>query len=418
VGLGILRRYVLGQVLRSFALALLAITAIFVLLMVMVEATRKGLTPRDVAELVPFIIPGTLPFTIPVALLFAVSVVYGRMAGDNEVVAVKTAGLSAMTLLWPTLSLGLALAFGLAYASADVIPRANRQATDVIFRNLEDYVYKVLKKERAIDNPEWPFFIQVEDIQGRIMVRPTFKHRVPGSPDTFDMTVQAESAVIKFDTDHLKADIILENADTEGSTAENEIIVLIDGKQHIEYDLPPKFSSRLDRKIQEKTNAELALDEAGYLRKIRTERRRQALLAAFRIGMGQLGRVDPLAPGLLSNVESVDWASVGGTANQFNYWKLKLHELETERHFRVAIAFGTFFFVLLGSPVGILFARRDFLSAFMLCFVPIILLYYPLLLAFVNLGKEGVTWPPLVWSSNVVLGVLAGFLALPPILRH
>ena len=48
------------------------------------------------STLVPYVIPGSLPYTVPVSLLFAVTVVYGRLAADNEVIAVKTAGLSAM----------------------------------------------------------------------------------------------------------------------------------------------------------------------------------------------------------------------------------------------------------------------------------------------------------------------------------
>ena len=50
-------------------------------------------------------IPSTLPYTIPVSLLFAVTVVYGRIACDNEIIAIKSAGLSVMTVLWPTLFL-------------------------------------------------------------------------------------------------------------------------------------------------------------------------------------------------------------------------------------------------------------------------------------------------------------------------
>ena len=46
-----------------------------------------------------------------------------------------------------------------------------------------------------------------------------------------------------------------------------------------------------------------------------------------------------------------------------------------------------------GAPVGILFARRDFLSAFISCFLPIIIVYYPLTLAGVNLGKDGMVQP-------------------------
>ena len=54
---------------------------------------------------------------------------------------------------------------------------------------------------------------------------------------------------------------------------------------------------------------------------------------------------------------------------------------------------GSLLFVCLGAPVGILFAKRDFLSAFMTCFMPIIGLYYPLMLFGTNLGKEGLLAP-------------------------
>ena len=79
--MNILKRYVLGEVLRAFLLALLTMTAIFVLFMVAAEAMRsKLLSPSDVLELVPYVVPSTLPYTMPVSLLFAVTVVYGRIA--------------------------------------------------------------------------------------------------------------------------------------------------------------------------------------------------------------------------------------------------------------------------------------------------------------------------------------------------
>ena len=71
----------------------------------------------------------------------------------------------------------------------------------------------------------------------------------------------------------------------------------------------------------------------------------------------------------------------------------RVNEYETEKQLRIAQAFGSLFFVLLGAPVGILFAKRDFLSAFISCFLPIIILYYPLMLLGVNLGKEGILNP-------------------------
>ena len=46
-----------------------------------------------------------------------------------------------------------------------------------------------------------------------------------------------------------------------------------------------------------------------------------------------------------------------------------------------------------GAPVGILFARRDFLSAFMTCFLPIIGFYYPLMLFGYQPEQRGIMSP-------------------------
>src|SRR5262249_44033042 len=111
-------------------------TSIFVLFMVAAQARDIGLAPEDIAHLVPYVIPSTLPYTIPVSLLFAATVVYGRLAGDNEIIAVKSAGLSVWIVLWPTVFLALSLCFWLLYASAGWIPRSTHNAKVVLFHDL------------------------------------------------------------------------------------------------------------------------------------------------------------------------------------------------------------------------------------------------------------------------------------------
>jgi len=85
--------------------------------------------------------------------------------------------------------------------------------------------------------------------------------------------------------------------------------------------------------------------------------------------------------------------------------------VEAEMHIRPAISFGCLFFVLVGCPVGIWFSRSDYLSAFITCFLPIVFIYYPLLLCSNNLAKDG-KLPPIVslWMANAVLGLIAPYL--------
>jgi lipopolysaccharide export system permease protein len=103
----------------------------------------------------------------------------------------------------------------------------------------------------------------------------------------------------------------------------------------------------------------------------------------------------------------------------YTYWQAEKAKAQTERYMRSAQAFGPLGFVLLGAPVGILFARRDFMSAFISCFLPIIILYYPLLLVGVNLGKEEILHPMYaMWLGNLLLAGLGLFVALPPVRKH
>jgi lipopolysaccharide export system permease protein len=156
--------------------------------------------------------------------------------------------------------------------------------------------------------------------------------------------------------------------------------------------------------IEEMTVDEMREKEAEYREKIKLERARQAVAAAWYIGSGRLALVQ--------------WNEVQAAFSKYDYWNGEINKFQTEIQMRVAMAWGSLFFVILGAPVGILFARRDFLSAFISCFMPIIVVYYPIILFGVNLGKEGIISPYCVWAGNLVLWAAAWFWALPPVRKH
>ena len=403
VRFGILQRYVMGEILRSFLLALITITTIFVLFIVMAAAADKGLGPLDIARLVPYLTPMSLPYTVPVSLLFAVSVVYGRIASDNEIIAIKSAGLSAMTVIKPAWFLGICVAILLTYCSMDIIPRSNLTATKFFFKNVEDFFYKVLKKDREFNNSNWPFLIKVKDVEGRIMHKAVFKRRVKGSPNSFDMVVSAERATIDFVFDKQKILVTLEEATvSEGSSKGN--VALLDGNKGFEFPMPGSGGLLEEKKIPEMTWWELDAEYALNQKLIAEERIKQSVAAAMNFGSGRFYRIN--------------WREVQDAYLKYDFWEMKCYQFETEQYMRVALASGSFFFIALGAPVGILFARRDFLSAFMTCFIPIILIYYPLTIFGMSLSKEGIIPPGFVLMGNLVLGLLAGFVAMPPVRQH
>jgi lipopolysaccharide export system permease protein len=405
VALKILQRYVIFEVIRAFSLALLTMSAIFVLFMVAAQARDIGLSPQDIVELVPYVIPSTLPYTIPVSLLFAVTVVYGRLAGDNEIIAVKTAGLSVMKILWPTFGLAIGLSVLLLHLSGNWIPHCTHLAKMVLYKDLEDTFYKVLKKEHEFNSSHWPFLIKVRDVEERVMIDATFKHRVKGQDD-FDLVIQSKRSVLHIDLDKKLVRVYFEDAEIQHYRHDADVFLIND--RMLVIPIPPESQFNVEKKIQEFTNADLMHELRDTRRLLNTERKREAIKAAFAFASGRTDRVD--------------WGEVKDAFVDHGYYRRLCNEYETEWWLRISMACGSLLFVVLGAPVGIMFARRDFLSAFITCFLPIITCYYPLMLLGVNMSKEGIPVGSLpsyysLWIGNLILAVLAGFV-LPPVIRH
>lgn len=402
-GWGILPRYVMAQVARAFTLALLTLTAIFVLFVVVAKVAEAGLGPWDIVVLVPFAVPSTIPYTAPVALLFAVTVVYGRIASDSEVLAIKAAGLGALTVLTPSFVFGLLLCFGLLQVSNEYIPRSNHEAKLAFFRNVEEMLYRILEKEREFNNRAWPFKINVGDVDGKTLIDARFAHRARGDDSqAFDLEVFAERATIAFDQERDIVEVKLTNAIVHGDARKPDFL-LIDNEL-LEIPLPNTPGQQLSPSVQELTTRQIIKEQAQCLVDSKEDRNRNAAFVGLAIASGR--------PNM------IHWPTVHQAHHDINYRAYRFRKLETEKQMRVAIAFSPLFFALLGAPVGIWRAKGDFLSAFMICFLPIITIYYPVTLMGINLSKEGLLVPvAALWMGNLILAVLSG-LVLRPVLRH
>ena len=85
--------------------------------------------------------------------------------------------------------------------------------------------------------------------------------------------------------------------------------------------------------------------------------------------------------------------------------------LDVELMMRPALALGCFFFIVVGCPVGIWFGRSDYLSSFITCFMPIVFVYYPLMLCGTGMAKEGRLNPVMmVWAADLLLGCIGAAL--------
>jgi lipopolysaccharide export LptBFGC system permease protein LptF len=91
--------------------------------------------------------------------------------------------------------------------------------------------------------------------------------------------------------------------------------------------------------------------------------------------------------------------------------KRELLTIDVEVQMRTVISAGCFCFVLVGCPVGIWFSKSDYLSAFVTCFLPIVFIYYPLMLCGINVARGGHIFIPLaMWPCNLLMAAISVFL--------
>src|SRR6476661_5091335 len=113
---------ILWELIKVFVISLVGITGLLLMAGIIAEASQQGLGPAQILAAIPLLIPNTLPYTIPTTTLFATCIVYGRLAADNEVLALKAAGINMVHVVWPAVFLGLAASGATFAMSVDLIP--------------------------------------------------------------------------------------------------------------------------------------------------------------------------------------------------------------------------------------------------------------------------------------------------------
>src|SRR6187549_2834261 len=67
--------------------------------------TEHGLDASQAAKMLSYFMPAMSTYSLPVAALFATTMVYGRLAADNELTACRAAGISFISMGMPALML-------------------------------------------------------------------------------------------------------------------------------------------------------------------------------------------------------------------------------------------------------------------------------------------------------------------------
>lgn len=382
-------KYVLWDLSVIFLLALSGMTLLMVLVGVAQEAIRQGLGPGPILRLIPYVIPNALRFAVPGTMLFAACSVFGRMSAANEIVAVKSLGVSPMAVIQPALVLAFVVSCLAVWLNDIAVSWGREGIHRVVLQSVEQIAYGMLRTHRSYGTDR--FSIVVQRVDGQTLVSPTLSFRGAGSEP---ITLTAREGELRLNPDRNTLSIRL--VDAEFDYGEDVRGTFPDT---YEYDIPLSLASRKGEMGGGPSELPLwRIREESGRQKIEVQRLEQVAAAdsAFELLTGDFAAV--------LGRTGTDRAAHLAAA------RTRLHRLHTEKPRRFANGFSCFFFVLVGAPLAIRLRTADVWTTFGICFLPILFVYYPLLAMGVDRAKSG-DWPPYsVWLGNVILGVIGCWL--------
>jgi len=382
----ILFRMMMAELCKVFAIALVGITGILLMAGIIAEAQQQGFGPKQLLTAIPLLIPSTLPYTIPATTLFTACVVYGRLSADNEILAIKASGVNVLHIVKPGLILGLVMSAGTMGLYYRVIPYTHHLLRAMVFRDAEELLYSLLKKNLMLSGSQMPYAIFVKDVQGKKLISPVFKKR--NADGTIGMVVHAREADLRVDMQKKELTVHMLNG----------VIITSDGSLDGDFNdkffpvpLPPDFGKMDNLRARDMTWQELVARRAELNGEI------DAASAEIAAGETSL-RLEGHRPDLPAHLQNLK--------GQQKFLGQQCRFIEVEMLMRPALSIGCFCFIVVGCPIGIMFSRGDYLGAFITCFLPIVLVYYPLLLAGTNMAKEGrYNEVVLVFAADVVIAL-------------
>jgi lipopolysaccharide export system permease protein len=391
----ILTRYVLFDLLKVFSLTLTGLTLLIFVVLIGKEAVDKGIGLGPLLRMAPYLLPQAMQFAVPGTMLLATTSVYGRMASYNEIVAIKSLGISPMTLFWPTFVLATLVSF-VAVVLNDVAVSWGRLGVQRVFlASIEEVTYGQLRMRRTYNLGKAN--ITVRDVIGHRLISPTLI--VQASGDQPAWTMSAAEAEMHLLPEEGKLVVRFQNLNLDGpikwvNPATQEYVLSLE-----------ELTGTGDKNRSPSTYALAEIAPAVHEQQASLARMEQATVAQAAFGM------------LTGDFDSLSESSWRTLEREQENAQVRLHRLQTEPWRRWANGFSCLTFVLIGVPVAVWLRFSEFIASFFVCFMPILLLYYPLLAVSVDQAKDGAFPPQSVWLGNILLS-MAGIWLLRRVNRN
>lgn len=424
----ILWRHILRTHIVPFIAALSILMAIFLLQFIMKfmdQLVGKGLSAGVIIEVIVFNLAWMVVLAVPMSVLVATLMAFGALSSTNEITAMRASGVSLYRMMAPVFLASIVVFYLLLQFNNDVLPDANHKA--VTLSN------DIRRKKPTLSIVPGLFS---QDITGyTILVRKTFEHSndlegvtiFDNTRSDVNTTITARKGRVSFSPDYRK--LIMDLTDGEihevsmpGFKQYRKIRfekhrIAMDAEGFDFQRSQESTFSRGDRELStnemmrrvDSLRATRAVYEQRTAERLKTDLER-ILSVPQPINVQSMIRRSPLG-GALAHVNILQNSL---EADFYNMKELsrKERELLVEIHKKYAIPVACIIFVLVGAPLGIMARKGTFGVAASLS-LGFFLLYWACLIGGEKLADRGFLAPWVgMWSANLILGVLGGYLTV------
>lgn len=385
---GVLVRQILGEIFRYTGLILSSLLVLGIPGMVFKEQMSRHIPLANVVSLVPYLIPDCLRLALPLSLMLATIFVFGRMAGDNEITAVKSLGISPLKLIGSLLGISLVLSLFCVWLNDVAVTWTAKGICNVIQNSAEDIVYNRLSNEGEIRSDK--LHIKVQDVHGSTLVEPEIIFW--SNSDKGNVTVIAKEAQLFSDIEagELQAEL------TDGTIRSELGVIAFRNKQCYRFPI-----TSLLRLCDNNHPAYMSLKQ-------------------LRVRCAELSKLiqekeQRLAAGSAMIFLSGDFEQINDDNWRINHNDLEgnrrlLSKMQVEPFRRWSMGFACLCFVIVGAPVAIWSRQTNVITCIFICAGPILILFAACFSIGLNLAKHSHVPPSGVCIGNVILLVLGLFL--------
>ena len=427
----ILVRYVLKELIGPFLASLFGITFLFVvdfLVKILDNVLSKGLPTSTVLEIFALNLAWMLSLSIPMAVLVASLMTFGRMSGDQEITAVKAAGISPLSLMRPVLLVALLLSVLMVVFNNWVLPEANHRSVELMNAVSRKKPHVFIDAGRLITQfPGVQLWVnRIDPVSGTLYGIQIFEMEKKGAP----RIVYADSATMDYVDNGATLMLRLRSGEThlvDPEDADNYFRIRFFSQdlamQNVDDRLERRSRSyRSDREMPVEMMWDVVKDarEKYDTAAVQAKSRRLPTLARMR----EFAVTDSILPADASGVPMNDsmafiqglrkirvqetsslrstervWGRMEGELKRAAQYMVEIHK-------KFSTAFACFVFILIGAPLGIM-ARKGGIGTGILYSLAFFVIYWICLIGGENLADRLIVSPELaMWISNIIIGIV------------